>query len=199
MFISGPQISSIRWGCMKKNDRNEINSVDDHRVWLCIRVTFFSSIGKVFGSPADWFVLTQFEVLLADFLMLLGMAPLSKELFLTSPSHLLWLQISYPICFFVEVNVAFKNWGHIMTVPVSSSETLTTLEYTIMQTQDMAPQPVTVYRHGSDLSLCYPLMVVVITTFLSWKVLHNAGSVQPCIIILGRKWNLNPLQQYQKG
>ena len=30
-------------GCMKKNDRNEINNVDDHRVWLCIRATFFSS------------------------------------------------------------------------------------------------------------------------------------------------------------
>ena len=26
------------------------------------------------------------------------------------------------------------------------------------QTQDMAPQPVTVYRHGADLSLCYPLV-----------------------------------------
>ena len=35
------------------HDRNEINSVDDHRVWLCIRVTFFSSIGNVFGLPAD--------------------------------------------------------------------------------------------------------------------------------------------------
>ena len=40
-------------GAWKKNDRNEINSVDDHRVWLCIRVTFSSSIGKVFGLPAD--------------------------------------------------------------------------------------------------------------------------------------------------
>ena len=27
----------------KKNDRYEINSLNDHRVWLCIRVTFFSS------------------------------------------------------------------------------------------------------------------------------------------------------------
>ena len=36
-------------GVHAKNDRNEINGVDDHRVWLCIRVTF-SSIGKkVFG------------------------------------------------------------------------------------------------------------------------------------------------------
>ena len=40
-------------GVHEKNDRNEINSVNDHRVWLCIRVTFFSSIGKVFGLPVD--------------------------------------------------------------------------------------------------------------------------------------------------
>ena len=52
MFISDPQISSIRWGCMIKNNRNEINNVDAHRVWLCIHVTF-SSIGKVFRLPAD--------------------------------------------------------------------------------------------------------------------------------------------------
>ena len=39
-------------GCMKINDRNEIKSVDAHHVWLCILVTF-SSIGNVFGLPAD--------------------------------------------------------------------------------------------------------------------------------------------------
>ena len=39
-------------GVHEKNDRNEINSVD-YRVWLCIHVTFSSSIGKVFGLPAD--------------------------------------------------------------------------------------------------------------------------------------------------
>ena len=39
-------------GVQEKKDRNEINSVDDHRAWLCIRV-IFSSIGKVFGLPAD--------------------------------------------------------------------------------------------------------------------------------------------------
>ena len=36
-------------GVQEKNDRNEINRVDDHRVWLCIHVTFLSSIGKVFA------------------------------------------------------------------------------------------------------------------------------------------------------
>ena len=42
-----------RVGVHEKNDRNEINSVDDLRVWLCIRVIFFLSIGNVFGLPAD--------------------------------------------------------------------------------------------------------------------------------------------------
>ena len=46
LFISDPQISSIN---LKRND---INGVDDHRVWLCIRVTF-SSIGKDYGLSAD--------------------------------------------------------------------------------------------------------------------------------------------------
>ena len=53
MFISDPLISSIRAGCKKKNDRNDINSVNDNRVWVCIRVTFSSSIGKAFGLHAD--------------------------------------------------------------------------------------------------------------------------------------------------
>ena len=57
MFISDPHISSNKLECVKKNNRNEINSVDDHRVWLCIRVTFSSSSGKVFGLPSDWFSL----------------------------------------------------------------------------------------------------------------------------------------------
>ena len=40
-------------GVHEKNDRNDINSVDAHRVWLCINVIFSSTIGKVFGLPAD--------------------------------------------------------------------------------------------------------------------------------------------------
>ena len=40
-------------GLHEKNDRNEINTVDDHRTSLCIRVTFFSLIGEVFELPAD--------------------------------------------------------------------------------------------------------------------------------------------------
>ena len=56
-------------GVREKTDRNEINSVDDHCVWFCIRVTFSSSIGKVFGLPAAWFV---HKVLLAVFLFFIG-------------------------------------------------------------------------------------------------------------------------------
>ena len=40
-------------GVHEKNDRNEINSVNDHRVRLCNHATFSSSIRKVFGLPAD--------------------------------------------------------------------------------------------------------------------------------------------------
>ena len=68
--------------------KNEINSVDDHRVWFCIRLTLFSSIGKGYGLPADRFMPTEFEVLIAVFLLLLGVAPLSQGLLLTCPSHL---------------------------------------------------------------------------------------------------------------
>ena len=53
------------------NDRNEINSVVDHCFWLCIPVSFSSSIGKVFGFLAYWFVPIEFEVLSAVFLLLL--------------------------------------------------------------------------------------------------------------------------------
>ena len=65
-----------------------------------------------------------------------------------------------------------NNWGLITTVPDCSSGTLTNVlphRNALPQTQDMTPHPVTVYRHRADLSLCYPLMFVVFTTFLSWK------------------------------
>ena len=35
-------------GVHEKNDRNEINSVDDHRVWLFIRVTYVLNDRKSF-------------------------------------------------------------------------------------------------------------------------------------------------------
>ena len=52
-------------------------------------------------------------------------------------------------------------WGHITTVSACSSGTLINVlphRNVMPQTQDMAPHTVTVYRHGADLSLWYPLM-----------------------------------------
>ena len=48
-------------------------------------------------------------------------------------------------------------------MPTCSSGTLTNVLLHSTQechavTQDTTPHPVTVYRHGVDLSLCYPLM-----------------------------------------
>ena len=60
-------------------------------------------------------------------------------------------------------------------VPACGSGTLTNVlpHWNAMpQTQDMTPRPVTVYRHGADLSLCYPLMLNItleaITTYLGF-------------------------------
>ena len=69
---STDQFNQVGLGVHEKNDRNEINSVDAYRVWMCIRVTFSSSIRKVFGLPADWFVLNEFEVLSAVFSLAVG-------------------------------------------------------------------------------------------------------------------------------
>ena len=59
-------------------------------------------------------------------------------------------------------NVAFKHLrSYHDAVPACSSGTLTNVlpqRNAMPQTQDMTPYPVTVYRHGADLSLCYPLM-----------------------------------------
>ena len=52
-------------------------------------------------------------------------------------------------------------WGHITTVPACSNGTLTNVlphRNAMPQTQDTTPHPVTVYRQGANLSLCYPLM-----------------------------------------
>ena len=54
--------------------------------------------------------------------------------------------------------------GHNATVPACSIGTLTCFDQCAatqecqLRTQDMTLHPVTVFRHGADLSLCYPLM-----------------------------------------
>ena len=69
----------------------------------------------------------------------------------------------YIKCLFVCFGLTslWNIWGHIATVPACSSGILTNVlpQRNVMpQTQDTTPHPVTVYRHGADLSLCYPLM-----------------------------------------
>ena len=72
------------------------------------------------------------------------------------------LKIYWAFCLFVWVLTSLLNmWGHITTVPACSSGTLTNVlphRNAMPQTQDMTTHPVTVYRHGADLSLCYPLV-----------------------------------------
>ena len=46
------------------------------------------------------------------------------------------------------------------------------------QTQDMTPHPVTVYRHGADLSLCYPLMCNVTMEYTATHV-NVLGETRP--------------------
>ena len=78
-----------------------------------------------------------------------------------------------------------------MMVPACSSDTLTNVlphRNAMLQTQDMTPHPVTVYRHGADLSLCYPLMWNVTLEYytqlpilMSWVRLdlpHTKGNAQ---------------------
>ena len=66
------------------------------------------------------------------------------------------------VCFVcLGLTSLWNIWGHITTVPACSSGTLTNVlphRNAMPQTQDTTPHPVTVYRHGADLSLCYPLM-----------------------------------------
>ena len=63
-------------------------------------------------------------------------------------------------------------------VPVCSSGTLINVlphRNAMPQTQDMTPQPVTVYRHGADLSLCYLLMWN--NCLLAHAITHASASV----------------------
>ena len=88
------------------------------------------------------------------------------------------------ICLF-GFNVAFLNiGGHVKTVPVCSSGTLTNVlphRNAMPQTQDMTPHPVTVYRHVAVLSLCYPLMcnVTLEYTATHFTVLGKTRSANP--------------------
>ena len=65
-------------------------------------------------------------------------------------------------------------------VPACSSGTLTKMLHrnAMLQTQDMTPHPVTVYRSKADLLLCYPLMWNVT---LEYKI-TNSNVLGPAMI-----------------
>ena len=74
-------------------------------------------------------------------------------------SCLLKIDVEIPFCVGLKSEI-------ITTVPACSSHvssgTLTNVlphRNAIPQTQDTTPRPVTVYRHGAELSLCYPLIM----------------------------------------
>ena len=73
-------------------------------------------------------------------------------------------------------------WGHITTVPACSSDTLANVlphRNVMPHTQDMTHHPVTVYRHGADLSLCYPLMWNVTVTHFNVLGKNRPGNHSP--------------------
>ena len=79
-----------------------------------------------------------------------------------------------PVC--LGLMFLLNIWGHITTVPASSSGTLTNVlphRNAMPQTQNMTSHPVKVYKHGADLSLCYPLIwnVTLEYTATHWEIL----------------------------
>ena len=91
--------------------------------------------------------------------------------------------LKWVVCLFVCLGLTslWNIWGHIMTVPACSSGTLTNVlphRNAMPQTQNTTPHPVTVYRHGANLSLCYPSMwnVTLEYTATHFNVL---GETQP--------------------
>ena len=92
--------------------------------------------------------------------------------------------------------------GLITTVPACSSGTLTNVlphRNAMPQTQDTTPHPVIVYRHGANLSLCYPLMwnVTLEYTATHFNVLGETrpGNPSPTFHTHQRTLNFNHTQQ----
>ena len=78
-------------------------------------------------------------------------------------------------CFFWFNGAFYLNiWGLITTVPACSSGTLTKVlphRNVMLQRQDTTTHPVTVYRHGADLSLYYSYSLKWIAT-LDYRAIH---------------------------
>ena len=90
----------------------------------------------------------------------------------------------------------WNTWGDITTVPACSSGTLTNVlphTYVMPQTQDMTPHPVTVYRHGAYLSLCYPFMwnVPLEYTAMHFNALGETRPGNPSLTFHTHQWMLN--------
>ena len=56
------------------------------------------------------------------------------------------------------------------------------------QIQDMTPHPVTVYRHGADLSPCYPLMWNVTLEYTNINMV-NSGYHSDLVIVARRNFH----------
>ena len=104
----------------------------------------------------------------------------------------------YNLCFVcLGLTSLWNIWGHITTVPACSSGTLTNVlphRNAMPQTQDTTPHPVTVYRHGANLSLCYPSMwnVTLEYTATHFNVLGETrpGNPSPTFHTHQRTFNL---------
>ena len=107
-----------------------------------------------------------------------------------------WIKM---ICLFVCLGLMslWNIWGHITTVPACSSGALTNVlphRNAMPQTQGTTPHPVTVYRHGANLSLCYPSMwnVTLEYTATHFNVLGETrpGNPSPTFHTHQRTFNL---------
>ena len=85
----------------------------------------------------------------------------SASMQVTYSTHSPTFQINEFLFVCLGLTSLWNIWGHIATVPTCGSGTLTNVlphRNAMPQTQDTTPHPVTVYRHGANLSLCYPSM-----------------------------------------
>ena len=105
--------------------------------------------------------------------------------------------VVYFVCFLFVLGLTslWNIWGHITTVPACSSGTLTNLlphRNAMPQTQDLTPHPVTVYRQGAGLSLCYPLMWFTLEyTATHFSVLGETRPGNPSPTFHAHQWTLN--------
>ena len=94
------------------------------------------------------------------------------------------------VLFVLGLTSLWNIWGHITTVSACNSGTLTNVlphRNAMPQTQDTTPHPVTVYRHGANLSLCYPSMRNVT---LEYTAETRPGNPSPTFHTHQRTFNL---------